>query len=74
MSIEQEVLELVSEAAGQQAKLDSDFDSLGLDSLDMTNLLLTIDNKYGVRIDFELFASMRTVGDLVKALPKTEHQ
>lgn len=43
-------------------------EDLGADSLDVLQLLMTIEETYGIRIPDESLAGFRTVGDIVKYL------
>ena len=50
--------------------LDSNtpLDRLGLDSLDLVELLMTIDELFGVRLTTDDFKRARTVGDLAQSI------
>ena len=43
-------------------------EDLGADSLDVLQLLMTIEETYGIRIPDESLAGFKTVGDIVKYL------
>jgi hypothetical protein len=43
-------------------------DRLGLDSLDLVELLMTIDELFGVRLTTDDFKSARTVDDLAQSI------
>lgn len=45
-------------------KPESTFDSLGLDSLDMMQVLMELEDEFGIQIDEN--SDMKTVGDLIE--------
>ena len=50
---------------------DSDFrDDLGIDSLDLFELVMNLENEYGVEFPAEELESLRTVGDVIDFLEK----
>lgn len=51
-------------------KEDSAFTDLGLDSLDMAELAMNLEDKFGVTI--ELDASLKTVADIVKLIDEAK--
>ena len=44
---------------------------LGLDSLDLFELLMNLEEEYGIRIDPDTLAGLSTVGDVLKYLEDT---
>lgn len=70
------MLEEVKKALREQLKLgDKEIteasrikEDLGADSLDVLQLLMTIEETYGIRIPDESLAGFRTVGDIVHYL------
>ena len=66
------IRELVHEIAGvpgEQVTPESTVDSLNLDSLDVTELILSVEDEYGIIVDAE--SSIHSVGDLLSMLQKT---
>lgn len=66
------IRELVHEIAGvpgEQVTPESTVDSLNLDSLDMTELILNVEDEFGIIVDDE--SSIHSVGDLLSMLQKT---
>ena len=53
-------------------KEDSAFTDLGLDSLDMAELAMNLEDEFGVTI--ELDASLKTVADIVKLIGEVTHE
>lgn len=51
-------------------KEDSAFTDLGLDSLDMAELAMNLEDEFGVTI--ELAASLKTVADIVKLIDEAK--
>ncbi len=50
---------------------DSDFrDDLGVDSLDLFELVMNLENEYGIEFPAEELESLRTVGDVIDFLEK----
>jgi len=43
-------------------------EDLGADSLDVINIVMTIENKFNIEIDEEILTEFNTVGDIVKRL------
>ena len=43
-------------------------EDLGADSLDVVELLITLDDEYNIKIADEEIASIKTVGDLIKII------
>ena len=70
------MLENVKKALAEQLRINENEitsesrikDDLGADSLDILQLLMTIEETYGVQIPDEKLATFRTVGDIVSYL------
>jgi acyl carrier protein len=74
-SIEQEVIALVSEAANvKEVTRDSTWEELGLDSLDVTEILMKAEEKFGVSIPDGEAANWKTVGDVIDYLERRGRQ
>lgn len=58
-------------AGGREITGASSLDALGLSSLDRIQLLMELEQRAGVSLDEEQFASAKTVGDLARAQPAT---
>ena len=54
---------------GEQVTPESTVDSLNLDSLDVTELILSVEDEFGIIVDDE--SSIHSVGDLLSMLQKT---
>lgn len=69
MSIQEEIVEIVVEQLGvdkEEVTLDKSFvEDLNADSLDLTELIMTFEERFGLDIDEETVKSLRTVGDVV---------
>ncbi len=46
------------------------YDDLDLDSLDMSQIIITLENKYSIEIDDEVFLEFETVKDIINHLEK----
>ena len=69
MSIEKEVIDIVVEQLGVSSEdvgLDKSFvEDLNADSLDLTELIMTFEERFGFEISEEETARLKTVGDVV---------
>lgn len=70
MAIEQEVIDIVVEQLGvDKADVDeskSFVEDLNADSLDLTELIMTFEEKFGFEISEQDAEKLKTVGDVVK--------
>jgi len=71
-NIDQQVREFLEEELGvPQAEISATADlreDLGLDSLDLVELITVMEDKVGTRIDQDLLADVRTVDDVSRVL------
>lgn len=69
MSIEKEVIDIVVEQLGVDASevsLDKSFvEDLNADSLDLTELIMTFEERFGFEISEEDAEKLKTIGDVV---------
>lgn len=74
MSIEQEVTDIVVEQLGvdrEDVSLDKSFiEDLNADSLDLTELIMTFEERFGCEIAEEEVEALKTVGDVVAYINK----
>jgi acyl carrier protein len=70
MDTKEEIINLLSEKLGyEKAQLNEDKDlvnDLGIDSLDMVEIIMGTEEKFGVKIDDDKIREIKTVGDLIK--------
>ena len=69
----EKVAEILAEYKGidvSEVKEDSSFADLGLDSLDMAELAMKLEDEFGVTI--ELDASLKLVSDIVKLIDEAK--
>ena len=70
MSLEKEVIDIVVEQLGVDAAdvgLEKSFvEDLNADSLDLTELIMTFEERFGFEISEEDAEKLKTVGDVVK--------
>ena len=70
MEVKERVIKVVSDKLDLPTnviKLNDDFtEDYELDSLDMAEIMLGIEEEFGLRIDNEDFSKIKTVGDLVE--------
>lgn len=74
MSLEERVIKLVTEqldVTPEQCKLEASFiDDLGADSLDLVELIMEMEEAFGVEIADEELEKIRTIQDAVDFLRK----
>jgi acyl carrier protein len=70
MNVKEEIINLLCEKLGyEKAQLNEDKDlvnDLGIDSLDMVEIIMGTEEKFGVKIDDDKIREIKTVGDLIK--------
>lgn len=75
-----DMLEAVKEILAKQLRVDIDsisddtdiVDDLGADSLDVVEMLMTIEQEYGVVVPDEAIMTFKTVGDVAKYIEKNQ--
>jgi len=74
MSIEKEVIDIVVEQLGvnpAEVTVEKSFvEDLNADSLDLTELIMTFEEKFGFEISEEEAEKLKTVGDVVTYITK----
>jgi len=77
MSTEQEVIDIVVEQLGvdkNDVSLGKSFiEDLNADSLDLTELIMTFEERFGIEITEEEAEKLKTVGDVVEYLSKAKN-
>jgi len=70
MSVEQEVIDIVVEQLGvdrEEVTLSKSFvEDLNADSLDLTELIMTFEERFGCEISEEEAEKLKSVGDVVR--------
>ena len=69
----EKVVEILVEAKDLDAaniKEESTWDDLGLDSLDTVELVMSVEDAFGISLEMD--ETMQTVGDVVKAIEKLQ--
>ncbi len=76
MAVEQEVIDIVVEQLGvdkEDVSLTKSFvEDLNADSLDLTELIMTLEERFGCEISEEEAEKLRTVGDVVSYIEKVK--
>lgn len=76
-SLEKDVIDIVVEQLGVDAAdvtLDKSFiEDLNADSLDLTELIMTFEERFGFEISEEEAEKLKTVGDVVSFIQKKKH-
>jgi acyl carrier protein len=74
MSLEQEVIDIIKEQLGistEDVTLEKSFvEDLNADSLDLTELIMTFEERFGFEISEEDAEKLKTVGDVVEYIKK----
>ena len=74
MTTEQEVIDIVVEQLGvdkEEVTLDKSFvEDLNADSLDLTELIMTFEERFGIEISEEEAEKLKTVGSVVDYIEK----
>ena len=52
--------------------LETTFESLGADSLDLMELVMSFEEEFGVEIDTDEIANLKTIGDVVEYIQKIQ--
>ena len=77
MSVEQEVIDIVVEELGvdkEEVGLEKSFvEDLNADSLDLTQLIMTFEERFGCEISEEEAAKLKTVGNVVEYIEKNRN-
>lgn len=70
----EKVVEIVTEKLGVDAEevtLDSDLtEDLGADSLDLVDLVMALEDEFGVKVEDEDVENIATIGDIVNYISK----
>ena len=76
MALEQEVIDIVVEQLGvdrNDVSLTKSFvEDLNADSLDLTELIMTLEERFGIEISEEDAEKLKTVGDVVQYIEKVK--
>lgn len=76
MSIKNEVIDIVVEQLGvdkDDVSLEKSFiEDLNADSLDLTELIMTFEERFGIEITEDEAEKLKTVGDVVSYLEKAK--
>lgn len=76
MSLEQEVIDIVVEQLGvdeQDVTTDKSFvEDLNADSLDLTELIMTFEERFGFEISEEEAEKLKTVGDVINYISEKQ--
>lgn len=77
MSTEQEVIDIVVEQLGvdkEEVSLEKSFvEDLNADSLDLTELIMTFEERFGCEISEEEAEKLKTVGSVVEYIEKQKN-
>ena len=77
MELQEKVIKLVSEAtkvdAGNISQTTNFVDDLNLDSLDMVELMMKMEDEFGVEIPEDETENLKSIGDIVTYLKSKSH-
>ena len=68
MNLEEFVKMLAGKIKAQDVKEETELKSLGVDSLDLVEIIMDVEEKYGITFTNEELGSFVTVGDVVKTI------
>ncbi|WHQ37268.1 acyl carrier protein [Spiroplasma sp. SV19] len=69
MDVLNEIKKVLKEhGVSKQVDLNTEFKSLGLDSLDLMDLVIGAEKKFGIQIPDDKLTDIKTVADLVKII------
>ncbi len=76
MSIESKVREVIAKQLNlDEAKVKTEsslLDDLGADSLDVTEIMMSFEDEFGIDVDDENLANIKTVADVIKYIESTQ--
>ncbi len=75
-----DMLEAIKEILAKQLRVDADtidestsiMDDLGADSLDVVEMLMTIEQEHGITVPDEAIMTFKTVGDVAKYMENNQ--
>jgi acyl carrier protein len=75
-----DILEAVKDILAKQLRVDADsisddtdiMDDLGADSLDVVEMLMSIEQEYGIVVPDEVIVTFKTVGDVAKYIENNQ--
>lgn len=71
MNIQEQVLEGLKKVVnGKEVTLESNLKELGLDSLDVVDMLMDLEEKFGIEFENEEMMAFQVVSDIVSAIEK----
>ena len=71
MNIQEQVLEGLKKVVnGKEVTLESNLKELGLDSLDVVDMLMDLEEKFGIEFENEEMMAFQVVNYIVKAIEK----
>ena len=71
MNIQEQVLEGLKKVVnGKEVSLESNLKELGLDSLDVVDMLMDLEEKFGIEFENEEMMAFQVVNDIVKVIEK----
>ena len=71
MNIQEQVLEGLKKVVnGKAVTLESNLKELGLDSLDVVDMLMDLEEKFGIEFENEEMMAFQVVNDIVKVIEK----
>ena len=74
--IEQEIKEIIVESIDKlvldRIKLTDTLEDLGADSLDSVEIIMSLEEKYNIKVSEDVFSDIHTVQDIVDYIEKTK--
>ncbi|WP_231918043.1 MULTISPECIES: acyl carrier protein [unclassified Spiroplasma] len=73
MDVLTEIRKVLKErGVSKQVDLNTEFKALGLDSLDLMDLVIEAEKKFGIKISDDKLMDIKTVADLVKIIEEVK--
>ena len=63
-----EILKIIEKAAGKKVELTDTLDELGLDSLDVVELAMNLEEEFSIDIDDDVLERINTVQDVIETV------
>ena len=64
----EEIKKVIKDKFNKEVKLDTILTETGIDSLDLLDLVVEVENNNNIRIDDEELLNIKTIKDIVKAI------
>jgi acyl carrier protein len=70
MSIEKQICDIVSDSVGHEVKRSDNLKSIGADSLNLTEIMIDVEEKFELTISDSEFTELKTIDDIITFIEK----